>query len=593
MKLDLKQPELSIRNEYTLQLFDEDNNLLQEVKCHNAASSRKFITACMNDGYWNRNFYLVLGSGTGVINIDENNHYLFNHKFGASMEYQMYRVNPVLNSFDEEVHCQAKISFPATTSYVGDLTEIGIAYYREYESLLSHSLLVDAEGNPIIVKKTSTNILIVTVDWFFSVKLSEQPYNFKYFPPWASILTGVEYPEYTFFSYQKHYFAIGSYDYGDGAAAPFTLIDKIEFSASFCGTETENNNNVMKYPIMSSTEDYYNFRLEYPKQSSFPLVASKANLRWDSGQGNIGFIHSIVFPGIGVIPLPNHDICPPYEYNNIVVGTGDGVTSTFLPYINEIVSAIGYVNGESITTTFQNFDPRRSSLWNKCIKVVSNTTQYDVPGHSGWFRTMYKDDTKFSSYNLRFCTALLSEYTHGGSGYPAFIESYQSDYIYYDENSIILDHARVGRYRMSSGDYFYTPTVTIFYSNDGEQWTSLVSFAEAYKTVYFDRISAKYWKIHFQSPSTTTSSRYVATFSSAEQEVQNTEIERNLDPKFFVAGDSQEFDFGKCGITFETPPPEGSTITMDAILDLPYKDKDIVMTISIEAEQSDPNEVTV
>ena len=86
MKLDLKQPELSIRNEYTLQLFDEDNNLLQEVKCHNAASSKRFIEYCML-GYkvsYPTSLYLALGSGTGIINIEEAQHKLFKQTFASS-----------------------------------------------------------------------------------------------------------------------------------------------------------------------------------------------------------------------------------------------------------------------------------------------------------------------------------------------------------------------------------------------------------------------------------------------------------------------------------------------------------------------------
>ena len=76
MKLDLKQPELSIRNEYTLQLFDEDNNLLQEVKCHNAASGKRFIEYCMlrYSTFHNDYLFLALGSGTGTINIEEAQH---------------------------------------------------------------------------------------------------------------------------------------------------------------------------------------------------------------------------------------------------------------------------------------------------------------------------------------------------------------------------------------------------------------------------------------------------------------------------------------------------------------------------------------
>ena len=83
---------------------------------------------------------------------------------------------------------------------------------------------------------------------------------------------------------------------------------------------------------------------------------------------------------------------------------------------------------------------------------------------------------------------------------------------------------------------------------------------------------------------------FIATTSTAEQWEKNKFTSKGYDPKYIIVGNSQEFDFGKCGITFETPPPENAVITMDAILDLPYKDTDIIMTMSLEVEQPNPEE---
>ena len=595
MKLDLKQPELSIRNEYTLQLFDEDNNLLQEIKCHNAASSKRFIEYCML-GYKvssPTSLYLALGSGTGIINIEEAQHKLFKQIFTSSSRITFEKINTE-PSFTNN-HYQASITFPPTTSYVGALTEIGIVVSSSSGYCISHSLLADAAGNPIVIKKTSTNMLIVKVDMFVSVSLPSQPYNFKYFPAWASSLAGMWYSNSDMYPDTSHTWGI-SQSSGSDTGFPYPLIKYFYLSPYYCGEELEQEN-ILKYPVpimTFKTYDYNNYMyLQLAWESKeLPLTTQRLNRRWDANDNNIGFAHSIVIPGFGAIALPNHEICPPYEYKNIVVGTGDGNSVTFLPYINEVVSAVGYVNGEASESNFINFDPRKSPLWNKCVKLVSNAEEYEVPGYKLENRYISGSDSQLASVSYTYCPALLSEKTHAKVT-PGINSSY---YIYYDEQGITLDHARIGgntHYNNPTTYYRYDKPVTLFYSDDGEQWTQAIKIEQSYKVFYFDRVTAKYWKILFDLANVWADMKFIATFSTAEQWDKNQFTQRGMDPKFFVAGDSQEFDFGKCGITFTTPPPEGAIITMDAILDLPYKDTDIVMTMTVEVEQPNPNEVTV
>ena len=593
MKLDLKQPELSVRNEYTLQLFDENNNLLQEVKCHNVASSKRFIEYGMlgyQQGIWAMSLYLALGSGTGTINIEEANHELFKQVFESS-EIQFQKINTEPSFINN--HYQASVTFPPTTSYVGNLTEIGIT--TRFDDFISHSLLADAEGNPIVIKKTSTNILIVKVDIFVSVSLPSQPYNFKYFPAWASSLAGMWYSNTYGYMYPDT-----AHDWDiNGIGFPYTLIKYLYLSPYYCGEELEQEN-ILKYPVPVMTYRAYDHNnpmyveLKW-EAKELPLTTQTLHKRWNANDNNISFAHSIVIPGFGAIALPNHEICPPYEYKNIVVGTGDGNSVTFLPYINEVVSAIGYVNGEVSESTFINFDPRKSPLWNKCIKLVANKDEYEVPGYQLEIAHPSSADSRIASMRYTYCPALLSEKTHAKA--TPGINSYNgSYYIYYDEQGITLDHARIGGNMYDDSSYYrYNTPVTLFYSDDGEQWTQAIKIAQSYKVFYFDRTTAKYWKVFFDQANQwgDTSMNFLATFSMAEQWNKNRDTQRGMDPKFFVAGDSQEFDFGKCGITFTTPPPEGAVITMDAILDLPYKDTDIIMTMTVEAEQPNPNEVTV
>ena len=70
--------------------------------------------------------------------------------------------------FNKIEYISSEAVFPATANYVGDLTEIGIAenkvndsyYTSKYSYLFSHAALVDAENNPIIIKKISFHVRI-------------------------------------------------------------------------------------------------------------------------------------------------------------------------------------------------------------------------------------------------------------------------------------------------------------------------------------------------------------------------------------------------------------------------------------------------
>lgn len=589
MKLDLKQPELSIRNEYTLQLFDENNTLIQETKCHNEASSQAFTYRYILPKTY-KDIYLYLGTGTGTVDTTTLPMKMFAKKFSSSSISSFKKINTA-PSFEKN-HYKTQISFAASTSYVGELTEVGLGYSAT--ELISHALLVDVEDNPIIIHKTSTNILIVTIDIFISVKLIEQPYNFKYFPAWASILAGMNTDDSRYNLDSSLSNEVG------GEYFPYTLLTKCSLSPYYCNLETDEQG-ILKYPAAASVHPYPGpsytswkpeIGLSWNSSQYAPISASTTNNRWDSDYNNFSFAHSIIFNNIGVIPLPNHEICPPYEYKNIIVGVGDGNKTTFLPYINEVVSAIGYVDGKETPSSFQNFDPRNSPLWNKCIKYIDYTKSSEEISIPSYRLSTANSSAATTITHCHYSIAPLSDLPHQSD--TVLIQS-SSAYIYYDENKITLDHIRIGGWvGYSSRGYPYassyddTPNVSLFYSDDEIDWTLAATVTQSYQFIYFDSVSAKYWKLKFSDA--VLDDGFIATTSTAEQWEKNKFTSKGYDPKYIIVGNSQEFDFGKCGITFETPPPENAVITMDATLDLPYKDTDIIMTMSLEVEQPNPEE---
>lgn len=592
--IKLKAPGLKIHNKYKLQLLAADGQLLQEAYAYNQASSRRYNMICLHGtfpgiaqsstGYQTRYYDMAkgpagvhLGTGTGTVDINTQM-YLFAEAF--DMDISWTRVSDY--TF-ENMHFTASATFPATTSYVGALTEIGIGP-TYCNTLLSHAMLVDAEGNPIVVNKTSTNILIVTIDMFFTAVRPEQPFGFLYDPAAVSSLAGA--------------WRSNTWNTSMNAALPLPGGKTFYFSPAYApdAADAKTAKNCTAGLLNISG---WNTSAPYDRstQAAFPYALKALNCRNNADSNNFGFAHSIVLPGLGTVPLPNESILPAYNYTGISVGTGDGSVKNWLPDVNEVVSAKIYVDGEFSEATFQNFDPTKSPLWNKCIKV-------EYLNASGVFAT--QEVPSFSvSNNQAACIALpmsnmvAAQYVNGQAtrqGHAPSIYSSKSlgtNIIYYDAAGITLDHFRCGKmcaWRGSSPDYWYSSqTYTLQYSDDGSTWSTAIQATAGYTTYYFEATTAKYWRITGgHSAGNSTGPAYGYAITPAQETYQRV----GYDQKAIVAGNSAAYDFGKCGVNFTEAPAEGAIITMDAVLNLPYKDPNTILIASYEAEVQDPGEAT-
>lgn len=601
--IKLKTPGLKIHNKYTLQLFDTDGQLIQEAFAYNQASARRYAMVCLNSTFpgmsrkqtgtgttysdvKNGITGVHLGTGTGTIDVDSRN-YLFAEVFDAEVSWTRMSDFTFTN-----MHYSASATFPASTSYVGDLTEIGLGPVN-CDVLLSHALLVDAEKNPIVVKKTSTNILVVTIDIFFTAILPAQPFNFLYDPPEASSMAGAYYNRIGTIPYTPSILPIvgGKTFYFSPAYAPDKANEKVA-----------KNCTAGKLAITSWNAP----ELSSSVAASFPYSISAINCRSGAAENNFGFAHSIVFPGFGTIPLPNENIIPAYKYDGINIGTGDGTTTNWLPAVNEVVSAKVYVDGALTDASFQNFDPRKSPLWNKCIKVEYLNASgifatRDIPSTS-----IYQNSTNINHVAciaIPMSNMVAAQYINGTPTQQGFAPSlYESksayssvswgtNVVYYAAAGITLDHFRVGK-QYNDSSYAYPDSrwpYYLQYSDDGSTWSTAATASDSYTTYYFAAITAKYWRLTGGTPAG-SSSRTAKGFAITPSEEAYMRV--GYDQKAIVAGNSAEFDFGKCGINFTTAPASGALITMDATLNLPYKDNNTVLICSYEAEVPDPGEAT-
>ena len=596
--IKLKTPGLKIHNKYKLQLFEEDGQLIQEAFAYNQASSRRYNMICLNGTFpgisqsqtgYQRPYYdmssgpagVHLGTGTGDIDVDTRM-YLFAEAFDMGISWT--RVSDY--TFKDE-HFTASATFPATTSYVGALTEIGLGP-TSCNTLLSHAMLVDVEGNPIVINKTSTNILVVTIDMFFTAIRPEQPFGFLYDPAEVSSLAGAYRSNVWNTSIDnKLPLPGGKTFYFSPAYAPDAADEKTAKNCT-AGLLQISGWNVGSLPSTSA--------------AAYPYELKALNCKSNADSNNFGFAHSIVLPGLGTIPLPNEKILPAYNYNGISIGTGDGTTKNWLPDVNEVVSAKIYIDGElSSDGTFQNFDPTKSPLWNKCIKV-------EYLNGSGVFTT--RDIPSFSvNNNQAACIALpmsnmvAAQYINGqptqqgyapslySSGGGSSLFSFGTNIVYYDAAGITLDHFRCGKMCSWTGVNPYyeyrAQTYILQYSDDGNTWVEAVRSTEGYKTYYFAAITAKYWRI---TGGIAVGHISAIAYGHAITPAQEAYKRVGYDQKAIIAGNSTVYDFGKCGVNFTEAPAEDAVITMDAVLNLPYKDNNTILIASYEAEVQDPGE---
>lgn len=641
-----------IHNKFELKLYDQDGNLKQEAFGYNEANSEKFVganaaqpfassnlaTNYITHSYNNQFGRLIMGEGDPNTFTPTNKDYKLNKAlFAQSISF--YRISEFKQNYDTIEYRSNEVTFPATLDYVGDLTELGIDGYlstsgypvNQYQSLFSHAYIVDIANNPIIIKKTEYDILKVIATIYVTPILADIDVNlkFKYFPAYASSLGGGG--------------NVGAYDsYNINTAALFDYIfpsarggNIFYFSPQY--VPKSNDNKIYNLPMSLSerpairstitkngnsikdsnagTEDFSNY---------FPITYKSSNQLSTQNDCNFGFAHSIIFPSLGAIELPNSYIVPEYSIKNIAIGTGDGTTTHFFNSINEI--ALDETNTPKIVVYIQNsdeenkqivdpsnyefvnFNIKKSPLWNKMLYVE------DANGERFFSHSPIMFQDKEPSSNAEYvCFATYcaltndivfmkaSNYLGGASLGRAIAPGSELSIIYYDEQGITLDQAKIGAFNTYRNGAEKKPlSLFISYKNtEEEEWTQIIippsDMTQFIVTFFNEPITAKYWKLQTSDYNNSSYGSAIRLTLQGSNRLGNLTMSQlknqdvyGYDPNYIVVGNSAEYDFSKVGLNFKTPPPEGAIITMDATLDLPYKTPDGSMTFSYQATLNAP-----
>lgn len=635
---------LQVHNKFELQLCDIDGNIQQEAYAYNAANSLKYMLASTgldaddvggpSDDY--SLYYISLGDGDVSANPPrETDRYLVHRCFSTGIKnYEFTRITPFTKEYQKIEYQSAEHTFPPTRDYIADLTEIGLVC-SNYQCF-SHAALVDAEGKPIIIKKTEYNILKVKCTVYITpvLAISNPELKFKFFPAYSSVLGGcVAYYETDPTVFYNQYFPSvrgGTRFYFSPQYVPESYDGIIYDNPMFTRERLSND--------LISTNWKYNQKMNYDNTTLdfspvFPIINYKNNVLLTPTQHNFGFAHSIVFPNFGAIALPNEKIIPKYTLD-VTIGEGNGEKTVFYTSVNELavdenekpILKVYFQNSEdgekslvdSSIYTFTNFTAKKSPLWNKMIYVESRSTGEQI--EKGTY--FMNDPNGYGSAKNRsfFGYCALTNFSFGVKKSTSsswfglnefFAPSRYWDAVYYDEQGITLDEGKIGSYGQNYNSTYENPSLVLFYKDLAEEdWSDEKKIvippsstdASQFLFTKFEPVTAKYWKLqmsekidyYLEATSITAqgSNRLNRCSIESGSSASNSLIAQNImgiDPNFIIVGNSAEYDFAKVGLEFKTPPLAGTIITMEATLDLPYKTPEGSMTFSYQSSLNPPS----
>lgn len=535
-------------NTYHFKLI-RDGKIIQEETTHNIVCKAFF-----SDSRWIPKD-LFLGNGEGTPSYDDSN--LFN------VIWKGAKFGPESESFDSNVSDDGKEAYaakiakyviPASSEYVGTITECGIAS-SAYPSgsewglndLCTHALIYDAEGNPISIEKTDLDILEIEI--VFKIIVKEN--NIVKLLPWEH-------------NPLHHIF------YDKNESVKFQEVMKPRISAMLSSTLTKTGgiycNIVNSYYYGYYMKNYTDIKIKNTNATFNPdtkiMTIPSCRLGTTFGEDEQLFIKGLTICNAFYIPFPNNSIFPTYTIENIDVGIGDGEQSIFtcpLGYFvnrSEQIKIDGVLQQEGIDYIIE-----ENSLG--CSNLMASNEAVITGGVS---------TNNASSYPLFLSCKDLATSTRSGDKNVGNIP-----YGFYSEKPLFFDclkptrvnYFQMGKALNSSGNFSFFGR-----NSEEEDWNEIISFnhnASETSSLTFEEVNYRYYKVSTDKSSTVCYGK-----------TNYTPPERQDEPScYFKNEDLCMFGYKGRGIIFTNPPAAGSVITMSADTDLPMKNNNFVLDFAI------------
>lgn len=522
---------MSIHNKYDLVLIDTLNNRIKKK-----VSTTNMLT---NGFYYSFStfaalVYCSIGTGTGEVQATDKN--LFKHLYKVSLS----KDTEIIRCTNQELSLLLTFEFPASTSCVGKITELGLSIYNNNTGgypFVSHALLKDAEGHPISIDKTDTDKLIISVQ--FNVSLPEKSNGFNF-----GIIENL----------------------------PFTFEALHDNKKSLCKDSSDS----VYYCTSFINGQYSGVSTSPNKTVNYSNKSVKiSNNRLGTAYGNGKYINYIVFSGFGFVKFPNAEIMPNVPITGLPVGTGDGVTKSFknpIPLFVKDTDKV-YVNGAlqvrgvDYTIDYKaNLDLAAEVTPGNFIKNMYGGDVGPSPFYNSVPRVPFGTSVAMADQFMSYCTGTY-RYLTGDK--PLIIEL-DSDCISLDINGIRLEGMLL--YLRNRGTTnIPNLELVVSYSNDKTSFTEVCRIDAHTSNLSsgntFDTVNAKYWKLELD-------------FSRVEDDKK-----ANISDIIYACTSNEYSNllyYRGQPITFKNPPAEGAVITMDCEIDRPYKTENWVLDFNPE-----------
>ena len=556
-----------IKTKYIFQLVrDTTNELLQEIVTHNEMTPYFWY----HESYYDESAILSLSSDT--IKPDATTATLSNVLWSvAASARSRTRKNTVCFTF----------IIPASTDKVGTVGSFGILYgggakYRTVGQLL------DAEGNPLTITKTSLDKLIINVEWEFVFNSGDFTWFDEYFNSifhMALIYDGSSFHDSCQFQIPLQNSITLSTIPADKGIAP----------ARFNGADFNSHSYAYMYYYdwdysISTTWNYETVNDHFKK----PTHTNTIRLAQEPLPNR--YINSIGIKGIGCFNLPNPDIFPVYTLSGIEVGTGDGQKTDFecpIPWFLKDTDVL-YKNGVALTRgvdyTIDNKHNRQ-----KCLSISEGNFAKIIAGN---FRYIGTKDHAYQNVSVWTCPFIpFAACIDPSSEYTSCVLYNKVPLLSLKNNvPLILDMGEAKEI-----NYFVSPRVQgnyadklkLSYSDDNQVYTEVgevsvltsdisagTPIPEQY-TLKFGTISARYWKVDITSTQGEDNEYIFPSYTNNDAQYTTPETSTKM--------------YNKCGflgyvgepIKFNVAPAEGDIITLDVSLDRPYKTTQNVIDIAM------------
>lgn len=526
----MQLPKLNLHNKYYIELRNSSTGeLKQKGYAENTVLRQYFLTSAniYRPTHRSVGFYIYFGNGTAEPQYTDTALTSLVFKCKGGKNGYMYAV-------DDDTICQVVVyTVPATSNYVGDLTEVGVGH----DILYSKALIKDAEGNNITIHKTDLDELTVTLK-FYVQRVNTDGFRWHL----------GEYSPYTRMWYDSYC----------GITPPLAGYDSLgggAYSTDYyrCNISTAKPSRYAMTPLVNK----YSIR---PTLSGNKITIPSQ--RFTADEGNTHFIHSINFLAGDEGDVISYSmyfpsaLFPAYTVTDMSVGTGDGEQTEFEPPIGLWIKDTDkvYIDGvEQVRDVDYTIDNK-----------ANRTRMHEIT--PGSFVSKYTNEKSFSWSSECKKIPFTEMCTAGQAGIMAdsalIFELEEDPTVGLDINYWIPGYWYVWNGSVSTGSAAGC-VITLSYSTDGATYIEIDSYTYSTDTNSlprsFEKVNAKYWKVACKNlgsgkvlhqSSSSISSRYIS-----------------------------ESYLGYYGepIKFTNPPTAGAVITMDCAIDRPYKNSNFVI----------------